>query len=645
MLKNIWMKTKKIVPFLLLGALFSGFVLAKPVQSTGPEFNIFPNDVKTFRVANSSQNTDWQNAVSAANGETVSFIVYYHNGILNTVAENTVVKVDLPTGPASTFQPEVSISADNTAATITDTVTINASQALNLAYIPDTTKIFRDGSQTAENLPDGIVSASGINIGNIQGCWDYAGYITFQANLTAPELPKEGKLNIEKMVSNSTRDQGSQNWQKQTTAGEGEFVAFRLFITNPGEATLSEVNVKDILPTGLEYAAGTTNLTRDGTTSTLPDGIVGNGVTINDLKTGVNNGVYVIFQARVKISGDATLINTARATSGELSTQDTATVIVAATHTAIPTLTKNVRNVSRNESQFLDSTTASNGEVVEFKMNAKNIGDLPITNLNLVDFLPTGLTFLGDPSIIVNTNNDLTKLSWHFDQINPGDTETITFQARVGNFGPGDTTLTNEADLHTACCDVLKAYAKVYIHNEVPSYELNKEVLNVTKGDGIWLTNNQAKASDILEYRIKFQNTGNVTQNVKITDNLPAVVNYIAQSGKVKINGQVKPFSTDLFNTKGLNFILNPGDTGEIHFRVKVMTSIACASGFENVAFLISPSITIKSSVITQIKCEKVIPKPENLPATGVADILPFSMLFGLVNYGLFVRTRRKITK
>ena len=643
MLKNIWSKTKKFVPFLLMGALFSGFVFARPAASSGPEFNIFPNDVKTFRVANSNQNTDWQNAVDATDGETVSFLVYYHNGIENTVAQNTTIKVALPTGPATEFTPQVSLFADNTAKVVTDTVTINADQTVNLSYIPGTTQIFRNRSDVAENLPDGIVSASGVNIGNIQGCWDFAGYVTFQAKLTAPEQPKEGKLDLEKMVANSTRDQGTQNWAEQTVAGEGEFVAFRMFISNPGEAKLAEVNLKDTLPAGLEYAPNTTTITRAGQTSNLSDGITGAGVSINNLEPGIANGIYVIFQARVKISDNATLVNTAVATSGELQAEDQATVIVEKTHTAIPTLTKGVLNVTRGETNYLENTTSANGETVEFEINAKNIGDLAITDLTLNDYLPAGLAFVGDPTIVESTINGVTKLTWHFDRIEANETKTIKIQAKVGEFGPGDYTLTNEANLHTACCDVLKAYARVLIHNEVPHYTLNKEVLNVTKGDGIWLENNQAKVGDILEYKITFANTGNITQNVKITDNLPAVVNYINGSGTVKVNGKVITFSNSLFKTTGLSFNLKPGDQGEIHFRVKVMENLVCASSFENISYLISPSITLKSSVITQIKCENVISKPEVLPPTGAAELIPFSILFGLVNFALFERTRRKV--
>lgn len=649
MLKNIWSKTKKLIPFLLMGAFVSGFVFARPASSTGPEFNIFPNDPKTLRVANENQGTDWLAEISASENDTVAFLVYYHNGIENTVAQNTRIRVDLPTGPAQTFQANSFLWADNTNTTVTDSAKISTNQNLKLEYVAGSTQIFRDRSQTGVALPDGITSVNGINIGNIQGCWEYAGYVRFEAKLTAEPTPPtpEGQLAIEKKVANSTRDEGSQNWQKEVTAGEGEFVAFNLFISNPGETALAEVNVKDILPDGLTYLNGSTNLFRDGVNSSLPDGITGAGVNIANLQTGTENGVYVVFQARVMISGDIILTNTGQATSGNLNVTDTARVIVAADHTAIPTIIKNVRNVSRSENLFLDNTTAIPNEIVEFKIEVKNIGDLDITQLNLIDYLPAGLTFLGNQNNFVDIVNGITKLSWNFDRIAPNETKTVVFQAKVGEFSPGNYTLTNIAEVHTACCDVIRDTAFVYVRvarPSLPNYTITKEVLNITKGDGIWSTNNQILAGDILQYRIIFANTGNITQIVKITDNLPGVVNYLNKTGTVKINGQATNFSTGLFSTRGLNFELKPGDKGTINFRVASMKNLVCASNFQNDAFLINPQNTLKASVLTRVKCQPQpeIKKPETLPATGLGLILPFSLLFGAANFAWFKRLSRK---
>ncbi|MDD3774040.1 MAG: hypothetical protein PHW50_02045, partial [Patescibacteria group bacterium] len=439
--------------------------------------------------------------------------------------------------------------------------------------------------------------------------------------------------------------QGTSNWQKEVTAGQGEFVAFNLFVHNPGEAILDNVLVKDILPAGLTYVEQSTSILRGGVNSQLSDGIIGNGVSIPNLKPGIENGFYVIFQARVSITGDATLINTAQAISGDLNVSDTAKVIIAVDHTAIPTIDKTVRNISRDEALFLNTTTADPQEIVEFKINIKNIGDLDITNLTLIDYLPAGLSFLGDQSNFIGNNNGVTQLNWSFDRIAPQETKTVIFQAQVGEFAPGNYTLENWSEAHTACCDIIRDNALVYVRvipAVKPEYTITKEVLNITKNDEIWLTNNQIFAGDVLEYRIHFQNTGDLTQTIKITDNLPSVVNYLNKTGIVKINNKLVGFSTDLFNKTGLNFELKPGDKGTINFRVQTMEKLICASKFQNDAFLISPQNTLKASVATQVKCQSEIKKPEALPSTGLGLILPFSLLFGAVNFAWFKRLNRK---
>jgi len=630
-------KFKKLLPFVLLGAVASGFIFARPASSTGPEFNVFDNDPKTLRVANSTQATDWQNEINAQNEDVVSFMVYYHNGIEDSTAVNTQIRAQFPTAASENLNINAYLWADNTAKVVEDSVSIKSDQKLSLEYIPGTTKIYRDRSETPADLPDGITQ-SGVNIDNILGCWDHAGYVVFQAKVKA-EIPTQGELAIEKKVANSTREQRTYNWLKQVDAGLGEFVAFNLFVYNQGNADLQNVNVSDVLPAGLTYVPDSTFKTINGENIALADGITQGGLTLENLPYGIENGVYFTLQARVGIDNDTALINTGIAKAGDLNAQDTAKVNILKDHTAIPTIQKDVRNISKNEPNFLDDTHASPGQIVEFRIHLENHGDLDINHLTLTDNLPNGLTYADSANIAPKEVKE-NQIIWDVPTLPAFGALDITFRAKVGQFGVGEYSLINTAIAANACCDQIEDTAKVIVQikpaPKTAKYEIKKNVRNKTEKETVWSPNTTAKGGDTLEYLINFGNIGEVSENIKITDNLPQVVNYIAGSGNVKINDKEFAFSTSLFTQNGLSFNLNPGDKGEIYFKVKVNKNIVACSKFQNDVYLIAKSATLKSISTTQIECEQIIEKPENLTPTGLGIILPFSLLFGLVNFGLF---------
>jgi len=635
----------KFLPLLIAGLFLSNLVLARTAQSVGPEFNIFPNDPKTLRVANSSRHTDWQTETQASAEETVSFLFYYHNGIEGTSALNTHLRVALPTSANQSITATGSLWANNTAKIVTDAVAIQTDQPLNINYIPGTTKWYKDGSQTALDLPDGITSADGISIGNIQGCWPYAGYVVFQAKLKSPAKPA---LAIEKKVANSTKDSGTYNWQKQTSAKTQDVVAFSLFVYNPGNAKLDQVKISDLLPDGLEYIPGTTVLYRGSEKTNLPDGIVSGGITVNNLNPGINCGFYIVFKAKVTASGNQKLTNCAEAKSGSLYAKGCACINVIELQILNLDLEKNVRNVTDNQDLFLESTEADPGDIVEFKIVTQNTGNATLENINLTDLLPDGLIFQSAPQGIASGST----IDWHWDNLAKGTNQIVYLRAKVKDLSPGNYRFVNTAKVKANAVSELidQAYVLVKVTPPTPlvaKYYLDKKVLNVSKGDNLWLDNNEAYAGDILEYRVYFKNIGEKTETVKLSDDLPQVVSYIDGSGKVKVAGKTYIFSGKFFTTDGLKFVLAPDQEGTINFRVKISSSLGTGSIFKNTTYLVAPSISLSDYVITRIKARPTQPeqpeivKPQALPSTGAWSVLPASIMFALANYVWFEKTKK----
>jgi len=332
-------KTKKMV-FLMVSAVILSLIIPTQISASGPKFNFLPGDYELLRGANASKGeTSWHDPVNASINDAVAMIVYFHNGVVDTTAHNTKIKVVLPQNSSQTLVSQGYLWADN-AAQISDTFTINASQKASLEYISGTTKIYKNGSQTGTNLPDGITSANGINIGDINGCWQYSGYVIFQVRVkgTTPDLT------IQKTVADSSTQSGSQNWVKEDTANPGDVLAYRLYFNNPGNDTADNVIISDVLPGHVSYILGTTKLYTNATGTSgkaLNDNIISSGVGIGDLNPGAGNSGYIIFQAKIDSNleaGTYVLINTAKIKADNVSEkQDTAKTTVVVQNITPPT--------------------------------------------------------------------------------------------------------------------------------------------------------------------------------------------------------------------------------------------------------------------------------------------------------------------
>lgn len=121
-----------------------------------------------------------------------------------------------------------------------------------------------------------------------------------------------------------------------TSANAGDTLQYRVRIHNPGEACISNVNLKAILPTGtnltnsstitiwadnvttnyvsdtatvnlssaqsISYVPGTTQLLdNNGVLSTLPDTLFSSGVNVGTICVSTNNERFVQFQAKVSV--------------------------------------------------------------------------------------------------------------------------------------------------------------------------------------------------------------------------------------------------------------------------------------------------------------------------------------------------------
>jgi hypothetical protein len=176
------------------------------VPDAGNESDFLRARVPTGTNDNTTQYVDPLDAGACTNGQKIQLHVYVHNGASAdgndngngpSVAHGTTVKVNLPTGEASSFNPSAVISSTN-AGSVSDGATINCNgKTVALKYVAGSASQVANGTGTI-GLSDSIVT-SGASIksesagrdGDVWGCWNERVYVvlTVQVVATPPAIP------------------------------------------------------------------------------------------------------------------------------------------------------------------------------------------------------------------------------------------------------------------------------------------------------------------------------------------------------------------------------------------------------------------------------------------------------------------------
>jgi hypothetical protein len=164
------MKKYIITAMLSLALLVTGGVAAQASAS----FNNDSQDFQTVQVSDYTRDpgcsTCWSPTLTAAPGDVVSVMIYYHNTGTDA-ATSTVVRLNGQSqGSASYHSFSGSVGASN-ASTVSGSAQINLPSAQTLTYIPGTARWYPNQSASAQSLPGGQdgseLFGSGLNIGTI----------------------------------------------------------------------------------------------------------------------------------------------------------------------------------------------------------------------------------------------------------------------------------------------------------------------------------------------------------------------------------------------------------------------------------------------------------------------------------------------
>jgi len=247
------------------------------------------------------------------------------------------------------------------------------------------------------------------------------------------ETPGESSVSVSKTARNITT---GQDWSNQINASPGNEIEFRLEVSCTGSLPATDVEVWDILPEGLIYVDGSTKI---DDVSVGNNDLIEDRLSIGDLDAGESK--EITFKATVDSSETfyqetTSLINKGYVRANNASSvKNTSKIVVSkkAPVFGVVYLNKLGRNVSRNQTNFVQEITASLGEIIEFSIQIIAFND-SVSDITVFDQLPSSLTYInGSTSVNGQSVNDgiTTVNGLNIGSLNANESKTIKFRAKV----------------------------------------------------------------------------------------------------------------------------------------------------------------------------------------------------------------------
>lgn len=284
--------------------------------------------------------TQLTNTATLLPGHEYKVQVYIHNNAATNlnesgigIAHGTTVRAALPASVNGSETVDGFVTASNaTPKEIYDTAALKSTGNVDLEFVNGSAMLHTNNQHTA--LSDSIIT-TGVKVGDKnlsgdwRGCLEYAGAVTFNFKV---KQPAASDFTMDKQVRTHSSTTGG--WVESLAAQPGDVVDYIIRYKNTGTITQENVVVKDTLPAGVTYVAGSTVLANSNnpTGKAINDEVVTNGINIGTYTAGSN--AWVRFSAKVadnaslKTCGANTLKNTATVKTGFGNKSDTATVTV-----------------------------------------------------------------------------------------------------------------------------------------------------------------------------------------------------------------------------------------------------------------------------------------------------------------------------
>ncbi|MBR0424392.1 DUF11 domain-containing protein [Candidatus Saccharibacteria bacterium] len=275
------------------------------------------------------------NEINVEDGQIYTIRLYVHNNSpkgTDAVAKDVSVVFSLPTTVSTEHTVIGYLNSSNANPTrYWDEVTLKSDENFYMEYVSGSAQ-YRNANGVFA-LPDTIINQNtkigytSMN-GEIPGCFQYDGEVTIQVKV---------HKSVSAKLSKTVRIKGSgEKFGEVVEAKVGDEVEFQIEYVNLLADSVKDVMIRDVLPTNMEYVAGSTVFYNSNykTGKTLPE----NTLTTTGLNIGSYNSkgnAYIRFTAKVVdktlACGANQLVNWASSTVASKVTKDDASVMVEKT--------------------------------------------------------------------------------------------------------------------------------------------------------------------------------------------------------------------------------------------------------------------------------------------------------------------------
>lgn len=306
----------------------------------------------------------------------------------------------------------------------------------------------------------------------------------------------------------------------------GDVLDYTIIATNTGTVTLTNVNLRDLIPIGATFINESVVL--DGVSK--PTFNPNLGFTINNVLPGGN--VVVMFKASVtSIPTQQQINNNASIT---FKYQLTATAPYLDGSLISNTVTTNINAIAVTNTKSVNKSYATINDTLTYTSIIANTGNVSLDNTNFIDNLDSNISFVPGSVRINNVthSNYNPNIGFTLGTINIGSTVIVTFDATVESL-PIDGFVNNSSNLdYQYKIDPNKPYIiSNLISNTVTTY-INLGNLTITKSSD----RSTVRLTNLITYNFIISNTGNtLLQNLIFKDIIQEESSF--NTGTVYVNG------------------------------------------------------------------------------------------------------------
>lgn len=524
-------------------------------------------------------------------GDTILYTIRAHNTVKESVVENFVISDVLPEG-LTFVEGSLEASHDGTVNYENGTVTANFGNVADNEWRTVTFQVTIDSGQSNTTIKN-TATADGDNI-----------VVPDEPENEITVEPRDPKLESKKSSEIDTKAAGNTDALHPEV---GDILTYTIQTRNTIEDSLvTNLTIRDVLPEGLEYVAGT--LTVDGVAVTDAEGddaghsvdgeIFGAFGDITD--TAMHTVTFQVVIGAGQASKDIENIATVDGDNIEVPDEPSEEVLV---YPRFPDLeSEKTSSIAEKGEGNTVTEKYQVGDTIEYTIQSRNmVRESVVKNFVISDVLPEGVTFV-DGSLEASHGGTVSyangTITANFGDVEDTEWRTVTFQATIDSVQVGNT-LRNVATVTGDNTDEPdQPENEIIVDPRDPKLQSRKTATLTEKAEGN-TDSAHAEVGDILTYTIETRNTkvDSLIENLVISDTIPEGVAYVP--GTLIIDGVAVTDAAgdDAGHSVNGEIVANYGDVSDTYWH-KVTFQVTVTEGqagndIVNIATVTGDNITV----------------------------------------------------